>query len=169
MTDPASHAKARTGLVVVASTRAAAGDYEDRSGPVAVDFLRSKGLVVPKPLVVADADIETTIDEIFARPEGARPVVLLTSGGTGITADDRTVEAVDKHLTRPLPGVVQAFFTRGMESVPTAVLSRAVAGVAGSTFAMTLPGSRGGVKDGCAVLDELLDHILNLLEGHSDH
>lgn len=165
MTDSSS--TDRTGLVVVASTRAAAGTYEDLSGPIAVDFLRSKGFDTPDPVVVADADIEETIDEIFARPNPPR--VLLTSGGTGITADDVTVEAVEKHLERTLPGVVQAFFAQGRKTVPTAVLSRAVAGVAGRTFVMTLPGSRGGVKDGCAVLDDLLDHLVNLLEGQRDH
>lgn len=157
----------RTGLVVVASTRAASGTYADMSGPIAVEFLRSKGFATPEALVVADADIEATIDEVFARPHP--PQILLTSGGTGITADDRTVEAVEKHLERTLPGVVQAFFDHGRQHVPTAVLSRAVAGVAGGTFAMTLPGSRGGVKDGCAVLDELIPHIADLLEGTSEH
>ena len=78
----------RTALVIVASTRAAAGVYEDRSGPIAVDFLREKGFDTPDPLVVADADMQATVDEVFARAE--LPQVILTSGGTGITADDRT-------------------------------------------------------------------------------
>ncbi|AKK10132.1 MogA/MoaB family molybdenum cofactor biosynthesis protein [Corynebacterium uterequi] len=157
----------RTGVVIVASTRAAHGVYEDTSGPLAVEFLRRKGFATPEPIVVADADIAAAVDEAFARDP--RPSVILTSGGTGITEDDRTVEAVDAHLQRHLPGVVHAFWEVGRAHVPTAVLSRAVAGVAGHTFAMTLPGSRGGVKDGCAVLDELLVPIVDLLEGTYEH
>lgn len=156
----------RTGLVVVASTRAAAGTYEDRSGPIAVEFLRAQGFDTPDPLVVADRDIDQTIAGIFA---GDPPNVLLTSGGTGITADDRTVDAVRPHLERELPGVVHAFWDRGREHVPTAVVSRAVAGVTGRTFVMTLPGSRGGVRDGCAVLDDILSHIIDQLEGQHEH
>ena len=157
---------ARTALVVVASTRAAAGDYEDRSGPIAVEFLRSKGFDTPDAVVVSDADIEDTIAEVFA---AERPNVLLTSGGTGITADDRTVDVVRPYIDRELPGVVNAFFSRGAATLPTAVVSRAVAGVTGTTFVMTLPGSRGGVADGCAVLDDVLVHIIDQLEGNHDH
>lgn len=156
----------RTGLVIVASTRAAAGDYEDRSGPIAVEFLRSKGFDTPDPVIVADADIADTISQIFA---GKLPSVVLTSGGTGITPSDRTVEAVAPHLDRELPGIAHAFWAKGMESTPMAVASRAIAGVSAKTFVMTLPGSTGGVRDGCAVLDPLLIHLVDLLEGTHDH
>ncbi|WP_235840477.1 molybdenum cofactor biosynthesis protein B [Corynebacterium yudongzhengii] len=162
----AANRPGRTGLVIVASTRAADGVYEDQSGPIAVEFLRSKGFETPAALVVADRDIRATLDEVFARPQV--PHVVLTSGGTGITADDQTVEALTPHLERELPGVVQAFFTKGRKNIATAVLSRAVAGVSGHTFAMTLPGSRGGVKDGCAVLDELVVPIIDMLEEDRD-
>jgi len=155
----------RTGLVIVASTRAAAGTYPDRSGPLAVEFLRGLGLDTPEARVVADADIPAAVERALAE----RPAVLLTSGGTGVTPDDRTVEAVAPHLDRELPGIVHAFFSRGLAATPTAALSRAVAGLAGRTFVMTLPGSTGGVRDGCAVLAPLLPHLLDQLEGHHDH
>ena len=155
----------RHGLVIVASTRAAAGTYEDRSGPIAVDFLRGLGLETPDALVVADANIPAAVAQALADP----PSVLLTSGGTGVTADDRTVDAVLPHLDRELPGIVHAFWNRGLAATPTAVLSRAVAGVAGRTFVMTLPGSTGGVRDGCDVLRPLLPHLLDQLEGHHEH
>ncbi len=157
----------RTGLVIVASTRAAAGVYEDRSGPVAVEFLRAKGFDTPDPLVVPDSEIKAVIDEVFSFVH--IPNVILTSGGTGITEDDRTVEAVRPHIERELPGVVQAFWNEGLKNIPTAVVSRAVAGVSGRTFIMTLPGSRGGVKDGCAVLNDLVVPIVDMLEGVHEH
>ncbi|SES04962.1 MogA/MoaB family molybdenum cofactor biosynthesis protein [Corynebacterium cystitidis] len=157
----------RTGLVIVSSTRASQGVYEDKSGPIAVEFLRSQGYDTPDALVVADKDMKATIDEVFSRSE--LPNVILTSGGTGITPDDRTVEHVTPYIEREIPGIVYAFWNEGMKNVPTAVISRAVAGVTGQTFVMTLPGSRGGVKDGCAVLEPLLVHISEMLEGKHEH
>lgn len=155
----------RTGLVLVASTRAARGEYTDRSGPVLVDFLRAQGLETPDARIVADADIAAAVEQALAEA----PAVLLTSGGTGVSPDDRTVEALSPLLERQLPGIVHAFYDRGLQSVPTAVLSRAVAGVTGHTFAMALPGSTGAAKDAVAVLGPILDHLLAQLEGNRDH
>lgn len=162
--DPDSNRPGRTALVVVASTRAAAGTYEDTSGPIAVEFLRAKGFDTPEALVVPDAEIKPTLDRIF-RAETV-PHVVLTSGGTGVTADDQTVEAVTPHIERELPGIVHTFWNEGRKKTAMAVASRAVAGVRGHTFIMTLPGSPGGVKDGCTVLDDLVIPIVDLLEGN---
>lgn len=151
-------------VVVVASTRAAAGAYEDLTGPVLVDWLRGRGLDVPDATVVADADIAATVDGVLdAAP---RPRVVLTTGGTGVSPTDRTVAAVRPHLDHELPGLVTALQQKGVDAgVPTALLSGGVAGVTDGTFLMTLPGSRGGVADGIAVLDPVLDHLLQQLEG----
>lgn len=157
-------------VVVVASTRAASGAYEDTTGPLLVDWLRSRGLEVPDAVVVADADVTGYLDDVLGGDTTARPRVVLTTGGTGISPTDQTVAAVRPHLTHELPGLVTALQQRGVDAgVPTAVLSGGVAGVADRTFVMTLPGSRGGVKDGIVVLDPVLDHLLNQLEGRTDH
>lgn len=158
----------RTALVIVASTRAAEGTYEDRSGPVAVEFLRGKGFRTPDPLVVPDAEIEAVIAARFADP-ATLPNVVLTSGGTGLSPDDRTVEAVQPFVERELPGIVHAFWEEGRKSIPTAVVSRAVAGVVGRTFVMTLPGSVGGVQDGCTVLEQIIVPVIDMLEGVHEH
>lgn len=155
---------ARRAVVIVASTRAAAGIYEDRSGPIAVEFLRRMGFDTPNALIVPDLEIDEALNAAFA--EG--PSVILTSGGTGISPDDATVEAVSSHLTKELPGIAHAFYAASA-SMPTAALSRTVAGVNARTFAMALPGSTGGVKDGCKVLKPLLPHIINQLEGKHEH
>jgi molybdenum cofactor synthesis domain-containing protein len=154
-------------LVVVVSTRAAAGDHVDRTGPVLVDWLRGRGLAVPDAEVVADAGIAGYLDTVLAEP--VRPDVVLTTGGTGVSPTDQTVAALRPHLTHELPGLVDAVRRRGVEAgVASALLSGGVAGVAGRTFLMTLPGSRGGVADGIAVLDGVLDHLLDQLDG-GDH
>lgn len=153
----------RTAIVIVASTRAASGVYEDKSGPIAAEFLRAQGLEV-EVRVVPDADIAAAVDAAFADA----PAVLLTSGGTGVTPDDQTVEAIAPHLTKELPGLAWAFYAASA-AVPTAVISRTIAGVTERTFAMALPGSTGGVKDGCRVLEPVLPHILDQLEGTHGH
>lgn len=160
-TESAEGGAAPRAVVIVASTRAAAGVYEDRSGAAAVEFLRGAGFEVADATVVADAGIGPVVRAALE----TQPAVLLTSGGTGLSSDDLTVETVAPLLDKELPGVTQEFFRRGLAHTPTAVLSRAVAGLAGRTFVMTLPGSPGGVKDGCAVLEGLLPHILELTAG----
>lgn len=156
-----------TAQVVVSSTRAAAGEYTDRSGVLLVEWLRGRGVSVPDARVVADVDLPGVLAEVLG--EVGRPDVVLISGGTGLTPDDRTPELLTPYLDRELPGIVHAFWTRGMESVPTAVLSRAVAGTVGATFVMALPGSTGAARDAAAVLDPLLDHLVSMLKGHHDH
>ena len=155
-------------LVIVASTRAATGEYQDTSGALAVEWLREQGFQTPEPRIVADADIPAVLEELLSQPEDL-PRVVLTTGGTGLAIDDRTVETVRPLLDKELPGVMMEFFRRGAEKLPTTVLSGGVAGTIGRTFVMTLPGSRGGVADGIAVLEPLLGHIVALLEGRTAH
>ena len=153
-----------TAQVIVASTRAAAGTYRDESGPIAVDFLRRMGFDTPDATVVADADIAPAVRAALSE----NPAVLLTTGGTGLSPDDATVAAITPHLTKHLPGVVQEFFRVGLTHTPTAILSGAVAGLAGRTFVMALPGSPGAVKDGCAVLEPVIGHIVSLASSGVD-
>lgn len=93
------------------------------------------------------------------------PTFILTSGGTGLNSDDQTVEAVRPHLDKEVPGIMHAFWMNGLKNVPAAVLSRGVAGVGDRTF-VTLPGSRGGVKDGG---NPLVEHICRQMEDYHDH
>lgn len=154
----------RTAAVLVASTRAAAGTYEDRTGPVITDWLRSRGFEVAGPVVVPDAAIAESLAELLAQ----HPDVILTTGGTGVSPDDRTPEATRALLDMELPGITEEVRRRGASVAPTAILSRGIAGVAGRTLVMNLPGSTGGVRDGLAVLDGVLEHLLDQVSG-GDH
>jgi molybdenum cofactor synthesis domain-containing protein len=156
----------RPAAVVIASTRAAAGPYEDECGPAIAEWLYQHGFAVADAVVVPDGDAVGTA--IGAALE-TRPAVLITSGGTGLSPDDTTPEQTVPYLSRSLPGIMESIRRAGSEKVPTAVLSRGLAGTAGSTFVVNLPGSPGGVRDGLAVLSPLIDHICSQLEGHNDH
>ena len=152
--------------VVVASNRAAAGVYADETGPLIVEFLQGLGFHVDPPVVVPDGD--PVGDAIAAAVEGGARVVL-TTGGTGLTPTDRTPEQTRRVLDREVPGIAESIRAAGVaQGIPTAALSRGVAGVAGASLVVNLPGSRGGVKDGLAVLEPVLRHAVEQVEG-SDH
>ena len=154
------------GEVVVASNRAAAGVYADETGPLIVAFLTELGFTVADPVVVPDGDPVGAA--IASAVEGGARVVL-TTGGTGLTPTDLTPEATRPLLDREVPGIAEAIRAAGVAAgVPTAVLSRGLAGVAGACLVVNLPGSRGGVKDGLAVLRPLLVHAVEQVVG-SDH
>jgi molybdenum cofactor synthesis domain-containing protein len=152
--------------VIAASNRAAAGVYEDTTGPLIVTALEEAGFEVTGPVVVPDGEpVGAAIRAAVAA--GARAVI--TTGGTGLTPTDLTPEVTRPLLDREVPGVAEAIRAYGVaHGVPTAALSRGVAGVAGQAFVVNLPGSRGGVKDGLAVVVPLLRHAVEQIVG-SDH
>ena len=158
---PAVIDEGRTGVVVVSSTAASRGDRTDATGPAIESWLVERGFSPVEVHVVADAEIDVALTEQIRRS----PAVLLTTGGTGVAPDDRTPEATAPHLTLALPGVAEAMRARGLAATPTAAMSRGLSGFAGRTLVANLPGSTGGVRDGLAVLDDLLEH---LLEVHAD-
>ena len=155
----------RSGLVVIASTRASSGIYEDRCGPVIVDWLAARDIRTPAPVVVADgAPVDAALRSALADGHD----VIIPSGGTGISPTDSTPQITAALLDYDIPGLADAIRRAGLPHVPTSVLSRGVCGVAGRTLIVNLPGSLGGVKDGLGVLDDVLDHALDQLRG-KDH
>lgn len=156
----------RTAAVVVASTSAAAGKSEDRTGPLIARWLTDQGFQTTAPRIVPDGQpVRFAVDELLVN---AAQVVIIT-GGTGVSPDDQSPEMVTPLLDVQLPGIIEAIRRRGEASTALAVITRGVAGFAGNSFVITLPGSTGGVKDGLAVLEPILDHLLAQRGGHSGH
>jgi molybdenum cofactor synthesis domain-containing protein len=154
-------------LALVASNRAASGVYEDRSGPVLAELLRSAGCdPVDGPVVVPDGEpVQAALREAVA----AGYDVVVTTGGTGLTPGDLTPEMTRRVIDREVPGIAEAVRAAGAAAgVAAAILSRGIAGLAGRTLIVNLPGSTGGVRDGMAVLSPVLGHAVDQAHG-GDH
>ena len=156
----------RSARVVIASTRAATGVYDDRCGPIIADWLSDRGFSVADPAVVTDGE---AVREALLVALGEGVDVIITSGGTGISPTDATPEATLAVIDHQIPGLADAIRRAGLPAVPTSVLSRGICGVAGRTLVVNLPGSTGGVRDGLTVLADVLDHAVDQLAGGDHH
>lgn len=155
-----------TALVITVSTRAAAGVYADKSGPIIAAGLAELGFAVSGPVVVPDGD---SVGDALRDAVAAGHAVVITTGGTGLNPNDHTPEQTRPVLDREIPQLAAAIARYGTDhAVPTAVLSRGLAGVAARTLVVNLPGSSGGARDGMAVLAPVLRHAVSQLRG-GDH
>ena len=153
-------------LVITVSTRAAAGIYPDKSGPIVASALDDLGFDVTGPVVVPDGDdVGAALRDAIA----VGHAVVITTGGTGLNPRDLTPEQTKGVVEREVPQLAAAIARYGVDhGVPTAVLSRGIAGVAARTLIVNLPGSSGGARDGMAVLGPVLMHAVSQLRG-GDH
>lgn len=152
-------------LVITVSNRASAGVYADKSGPLLASLLGEAGCSVTGPLVVPDGE---AVEAALRSGVDERYDVIVTTGGTGLTPQDLTPEMTARVITREVPGIAEAIRQANRDRVPTSILSRGLAGQAGDTLIVNLPGSSGGVRDGVAVLGPVLRHAVEQIHG-GDH
>lgn len=150
--------------VITISTSKAAGEGEDRSGPVLEGLAREAGAKVISTEIITDKRdlIESRLQALC---DSESCDIVLTTGGTGFSPDDVTPEATLAVIERPAPGLVEAIRQRSLISTPHAMLSRAQAGIRGSTLIVNLPGSPKAVEESFNVIAPVLPHALDLIAG----
>jgi molybdenum cofactor synthesis domain-containing protein len=153
-------------LAITVSNRASAGVYADKSGPVLAELLRAAGYETDGPQVIPDGQ---PVEEALRAAVQAGYDVVVTTGGTGLTPGDRTPEMTRLVIDREIPGIAEAIRAAGVSAgIPSAMLSRGLAGLAGTTLIVNLPGSTGGVRDGMSVLQFVIKHAVEQARG-GDH
>ena len=155
----------RSARVIVASSRASAGVYEDRCGPLIAEWLAQQGF---SPVHIALVGDGAPVGQALRDAISDAVDVVITSGGTGISPSDDTPAQTQAVLDFEVPGLADAIRRSGLPKVPSSVLSRGLCGVAGRTLVVNLPGSPGGVSDGLRILADVLDHALDQIAG-KDH
>lgn len=155
----------RVGVLTV-SDRCSAGEQEDESGPAIVSAIPGEQYEVTRRAVVPD-DVEQIASTLRSWLEHCD--LILTTGGTGLSPRDVTPEATMQVVDRLVPGICEALRADGMQKTPFSMLSRGVAGVAGGTLVVNLPGSPKAVVEGIAVLLPVIPHAVALIKGEQVH
>lgn len=153
----------RIGILTV-SDLGAIGERADTSGDAIAEWAAGRGYEVVVRSVVPD-ETDRITGKLVRWADSGEVDVILTTGGTGLTARDVTPEATEAAIERRAPGIAEALRAAAAPEFPRAWLSRGVAGTRGKTLIVNLPGSTGGVTDGLAVLESFLDHAVELVSG----
>jgi molybdopterin adenylyltransferase len=150
--------------ILTISDAGSRGERADGSGDLIARWARERGYVLAERSIVPD-EAGRIASLLTEWADDNRADVILTTGGTGLTARDVTPEATRAVLEKEAPGIAEALRMSVYPRFPRAALSRGLAGVRSATLIVNLPGSTGGVRDGLAVLADLVEHAVELVRG----
>lgn len=150
--------------VLTVSDRSSSGLREDSVGPALAEFLKSAGLDVPLTAVVPDEE-NPIREQLIAWADGGNVDVILTTGGTGLSPRDVTPEATLSVVHRVVPGMAEAMRSKSLEKTPHAMISRAIAGVRGTTLIINLPGSPRGAIENLEAVMPAIEHAVAKIQG----
>lgn len=150
--------------VLTVSDRCSRGEQEDKSGATLVELIEATGGEVVARDVIAD-DLEPLIARLKTLAARSDVDIIFTTGGTGFAPRDNTPEATRKVIEKEAPGLAEMMRSRTVDKTPTAVLSRAVCGIANDVLIINLPGSPAGVRECFDVVRPVLGHAVRLLRG----
>jgi molybdenum cofactor synthesis domain-containing protein len=154
--------------ILTVSDGVAAGERDDRSGRAAVEWIDRRGWSLVEHRVAADEPAVIT-PALAGWSDAGVADLILTLGGTGFGPRDVTPEATAAILERLAPGIAEALRAAGATKTPQAVLSRGLSGIRGRTLIVNLPGSESAVREGLAILEGIVPHAVDLLNGRTEH
>lgn len=155
-------------VIITASDACSRGEREDKSGELLVQLLTELGAHIVAKEILSD-DLDPLSEKLREYADRADVNLIVTTGGTGLGPRDHTPEATRRIIEREAPGLSEAMRMETLKNTPMAMISRGVSGIRSNTLIINLPGSPKAVRESFAVIKPVLNHVIDLLSGHTSH